>query len=58
MLPQAGIALGCALVAKQTLGNQIGDTILSIAIGSTLFFELIGPWITKFSLSKVGDISE
>jgi len=58
LIPQAGIALACALIAKHTIGGYWGDEILTITIASTLFFELIGPWATKFSLVKVGDIEE
>ncbi|MCP4651795.1 MAG: hypothetical protein GY858_00185 [Candidatus Omnitrophica bacterium] len=58
LLPQAGVALGCALIAKHTLNNSWGDWILNITIASTVVFELVGPWITKFVLVKVGDIKE
>jgi len=58
LTPQAGVALACALIAKQSINNYWGDRILTITIASTVFFELIGPWITKYSLSKAGDIQE
>ena len=56
LLPQAGIALGCALIAKHTLHNLWGNQILTITIATTVVFELIGPWITKLSLIKAGEI--
>lgn len=58
LLPQAGISLGCALVAKNTLNNVWGDLILSVTIGSTVVFEIFGPWITRYTLIKAGDIKE
>ncbi len=58
LIPQAGVALACALIAKYAIGGVWGDRILSITVASTIVFELIGPWITKFSLSKAGDIIE
>ena len=56
LLPQAGVALGCALVAKHTIGGVWGDLILSVAIAATVIFELAGPWVTKLSLVRAGDI--
>jgi len=58
LMPQAGVALACGLVAKHAVGGSLGDRILTITIASTVIFELIGPWITKFSLVKAGDIVE
>jgi len=58
LIPQAGVALACALVAKNTIGGIWGDKILVVTIASTVFFELIGPWATKHSLIKVGNIQE
>jgi len=58
LIPQAGVALACALVAKQSINNHWGDRILTITIASTVLFELIGPWVTKYSLEKAGDIQE
>jgi len=57
LLPQAGVALGCALVAKHTIGGVWGDLVLSVTIAATVIFELVGPWITKLSLVRAGDIS-
>lgn len=58
LIPQAGVALACALVAKHAIGGIWGDKILTITIASTVIFELIGPWATKFSLIKAGEVSQ
>ena len=58
LIPQAGVALACGLIAKHTIGGFWGDKILTITIASTVVFELVGPWITKNSLVKAGDIKE
>lgn len=42
LLPQAGVAVGMALVAKQEF-PQHADMILTLTIGTTVVFELIGP---------------
>ena len=54
LLPQAGMALGMCMTAKQ-LGEQ-GDLIRNIILFSVLVYELIGPMLTKWALTKAGDI--
>ncbi len=58
LLPQAGVALGCALVAKHHLNNNWGDLILTATVGTTVFFELLGPLVTKSALIKAKNIRE
>ena len=58
LIPQAGVALACALIAKHAIGGVWGDRILTITIASTVVFELIGPWVTKYALIKAGDVRE
>ena len=52
--PQAGVALGMALLASQHFPT-LKDIILPIAIGSTIIFELIGPVMTRIALIKAGE---
>ncbi len=58
LIPQAGVALACALIAQQVVGEPWGDKILTVTIASTVVFELVGPGITKFALRKAGNIKE
>ncbi len=58
LIPQAGVALACALIAKGAIGGVVGDMILTATVATTVVFELIGPWVTKLSLIKAGDIKE
>lgn len=51
LLPQAGVAIGMALVASNQF-PQYRDTIIPIVIFSTIFFEIIGPIFTKMALEK------
>lgn len=51
MMPQAGIALGMALVAAHAFPAQRED-ILAIAVGTTIVFELGGPVMTQWALAK------
>lgn len=52
LLPQAGVAVGMALVAAREF-PQHGDLILTITIGSTVVFELIGPVMTLIAIRRV-----
>ena len=51
MLPQAGAAMGMALVASAAF-PEFSQTILAVIISTTIFFELIGPIVTRLAMSK------
>lgn len=53
LLPQAGVALGLALLAEQQLPGT-GADILAIVVGATVVFELIGPVGTRLALEREG----
>lgn len=55
LLPQAGIALGMALVAAERF-PELGATLLPLAIGATVVFELVGPVCTHRALLRAGEI--
>ena len=55
LLPQAGVALGMCATAYRVLG-QDGMLIRSIVLFSVLVYELVGPSLTKFALTRAGDI--
>ena len=55
LIPQAGVALGCALVAKSDF-PQVGNIIFTTIVATTVIYELIGPLCTKYALRKAGDI--
>ena len=54
LFPQAGVALGMAMKAE-TLGEQ-GLLVANITLFSVLVYELVGPFLTKISLLKAGEI--
>lgn len=74
LFPQAGVAIGLASTASQTLvkeGQMLGQTselgntlvtygnmILAIVLTSTMVYELCGPFITKIALTKAGEIQK
>jgi Kef-type K+ transport system membrane component KefB len=51
MLPQAGAAMGMALVATSLL-PEYRQVVLSVVISTTVFFELIGPTFTRLALRR------
>jgi Kef-type K+ transport system membrane component KefB len=55
LMPQAGVAMGMALVATQRF-PEFSDIILPIVISSTVLFELIGPLMTRRALVRVGEV--
>lgn len=55
LFPQAGVALGMAAKAGEALGD-IGVLISNITLFSVLIYELVGPFLTKISLTKAGEI--
>ena len=54
LLPQAGVALGMAMKAKEF--GEIGEMIATITLFAVLIYELVGPMLTKMALLKAGDI--
>lgn len=51
LLPQAGVAVGMALVAAEHFPDYSG-VILTLTIGTTVAFELVGPPLTQWALNR------
>ena len=51
LLPQAGVAVGIALIAAEEL-PAYAEAILTVTIGTTVVFELLGPSCTLIALQK------
>lgn len=54
LFPQAGVALGMAIKAE-AIGPE-GAIVANITLFSVLIYELVGPYLTKVSLMKAGEI--
>ena len=52
LMPQAGVAVGMALVAAGEF-PAIGETVLGLTIAATVIFELTGPFATMYALGRV-----
>lgn len=53
LLPQAGVALGMAATAAQL---SDGHMVRNVVLFSVLIYELVGPTLTKMSLTAAGEI--
>ncbi|OPX28377.1 MAG: hypothetical protein B1H06_03385 [Candidatus Cloacimonas sp. 4484_143] len=71
ILSQAGVAIGLSLMLKQeikgmgtiidtvsgkTSGDEIGSIVITTITATCIFFEIIGPILTKIALKKAGEI--
>lgn len=54
LMPQAGVALGLALLADQRF-PALGETLLPLVIAATVMFELLGPAGTRMALQRAGE---
>lgn len=52
LLPQAGVAIGMALVASKQFPDW-SETIMALTIGTTIAFEILGPIATLFAINRV-----
>lgn len=64
ILSQAGVAIGLALIVKSEFvefgehGAYIGASVITTITATSIFFEIIGPILTKVALSKSGEIKQ
>ena len=54
LFPQAGVALGMCVTASSLPGD--GPLIRNIVLFAVLVYEMVGPVLTKWALTKSGDI--
>lgn len=55
LLPQAGVALGMALLVSERL-PEVGKMVMPLIVATTVIFELVGPPITRWHLRKAGEL--
>ena len=53
-LPQAGVALGLALLASSNF-PEYSEQIMAVAIGTSVLFQIVGPLITRRALRHAGE---
>lgn len=54
IMPQAGVALGLALLVQERL-PAYGQTLLTLVIASTVVFEIAGPLLLRLQLHRSGE---
>ncbi|MBR2187908.1 MAG: cation:proton antiporter [Eubacterium sp.] len=50
LIPQAGVAIGLAMLGARTLGGETGMALQTIILASSVLYELVGPACAKASL--------
>ncbi len=57
LVPQAGVAIGLTIVAQSVVPDY-AEKIRAVVLCGTLIYELVGPALTKISLTKAGEIKK
>lgn len=55
LLPQAGVAIGLAIMTQQKI-PELGAAVSTVVLGGVLFFEVVGPIAAKYGLSAANEI--
>lgn len=58
LVPQAGVAIGLALIGEKIIPAPLGSEIKTIILSATVIYELVGPVLTKIALFKAGEAKE
>ena len=60
LFPQAGVALGMVstVAADSVLSAEIAAVVRFVILFAVLVYEIVGPVMTKWALTKAGDITE
>lgn len=56
LLPQAGVAIGLAILAGQQFNAYLGQIIILVVMTATFFMEIIGPMLVKLGVKQAGEI--
>ena len=56
LLPQAGVAIGLAILSGQQFSAEFGHTIIMVVMTATFVAEIVGPMLVKVGVKKAGEI--
>jgi len=56
LLPQAGVAIGLAILAGQQFNAELGHTIIMVVMTATFLLEIVGPVLVKVGVKKAGEV--
>ena len=54
LVPQAGVALGLALLAEEMFPT-LGHLLFNVVLGSVIINEIVAPPLTKYAITKAGE---
>lgn len=54
LMPQAGVALGMALVSTQRF-PELRELVIPVVVSATVLFEVVGPLLTRLALVRTGE---
>ncbi len=56
LLPQAGVAIGLAILASQQFNSQLGHSIVIVVMMGTFMMEILGPMLVKVGVQQAGEV--
>ncbi len=56
LLPQAGVAIGLAILSSQLFSSEFGKTVIMVVMTETFIIELLGPVLVKVGVKKAGEV--
>ena len=56
LLPQAGVAIGLAILSSQLFNSEFGKTVIMVVMTETFIIELLGPILVKVGVKKAGEV--
>jgi Kef-type K+ transport system membrane component KefB len=56
LLPQAGVAIGLAILAGQQFDAKLGHAIIMVTMTATFLMEVFGPMLVKLGVQRAGEV--
>ncbi|MHC4157714.1 MAG: cation:proton antiporter domain-containing protein [Planctomycetota bacterium] len=56
LLPQAGVAIGLAILAGHQFNTELGKIIIMVVMTATFLMEILGPMLVKVGVKKAGEV--
>jgi Kef-type K+ transport system membrane component KefB len=56
LLPQAGVAIGLAIVSGQLFSSEIAKVIIVVVMTGTFIIEILGPMLVKIGIKRAGEV--
>jgi len=56
LLPQAGVAIGLAILAGHQFNDELGRMIIMVVMTATFVMEILGPMLVKVGVKRAGEV--